>query len=281
MRWAVLCLLAATPASAQEPLTAIVPEVAAAARLEQLLSYWEQTRGKARSLTVEFKIEHAYPVFDRKEEFDGRLKLLRLPGSSLRGFVELRPKSRPAEVGLPWLPGGPLRIILGASPQRPAEPFRAWLLDGHAYFLEPDQKRLLELHVGEVDLFDVLVRYLHPFVACTDKQLAKEQYRLTITKQDEWYTYIHVWPKSRKRTGWLEPALPAEGRIAVRNKDADGLPRNLPAQLWFMDVTGNTHRVDFTRWELDEPGAERAKEFQKPVPPPGWQVLQPAPPPTP
>lgn len=215
-----------------------------AARIDQLLTGWQKRAGKTQSLVVEFNVSQWDPVLRKNREFAGVLKLLKKPGVPLQGYYEWRPKGKPVEFRV-WLGGERLSCCISSE-------------DKTLRTLPP---------VKQQNTFDFLVRWLNPLILCLDKQRAQREYRIRVTKQDEWYTYLAVVPQAREYQAQFE-----SGRLAILNKPTADIPADFPVRFVLVRPNGSIDTFDILRWRLDDTKAWRAEDFKPPAGP-DWKVI--------
>ncbi len=125
---------------------------------------------------------------------------------------------------------------------------------------------------GDIRLW--LEEKFNPFALLLNEKHARANYRLQVTKQDENHTYLDVNPKPRKSSGgWLEMRIDMQrGRAVFMNKDAEGVPKDMPRQLWYEGATHNSFTFDIRRWKGNAADGPKAEEFTRPEDRPGWVV---------
>jgi hypothetical protein len=216
-------------------------------RQDELFASWEQAQRTIRSLVVEFSFERSDPNFGETEKCAGTVRLIRTPKGELFGSYELGEKQKT----------GGRRLWNGL------------LNGGLVYLLDYDKKRAMKFDPASSDLRGFLEKYFSPFVVLLDRKHAEKNCRLQVIKQDEWYTYLSVTPKQLKRSGWLS------GRAVFMNQDSEGVPKNMPRQLWYQEPSGQEYKFNIKAWRLNAADAPKLEEFQRPEDRPGWLVYFP------
>jgi hypothetical protein len=219
-------------------------------RKDELFAAWQKTQGSVRSLVVEFTLEVRDVLPGNWQKADGTFCLIRTPEN--RVFASYRfPDLNDFWQGAPKQVSGLLNNET------------VYLLNHHE-----QTARRFELTHGE--LLPFLEAYVNPFVQFLDQKLAEEQCHVEVVTQDEWYTYLSVKPKQRKRTFWFADQF-HEGRIVLMNKDSECVPQNMPRQLWFTNRF-QEYTFEIKKWNLNSANAPRLAEFTKPENRPGWRV---------
>jgi hypothetical protein len=222
----------------------ILPAISVAdPRLNQVLTAWEKDRQGIRSLAVDFK-------YTRNggsrwaEMYVGRFKLLKTAqGEIMASFALYRPLWISVEVNY----------------------VDALLYKGRIYLLDHQEKTACVFTPSQ-DLTRFLENYFNPFAAFLDQQQLQEKYRLTIGKQDEWYTYLNVEPKRSGSVHTLQ-----YGRVALMQKSTGRIAKGLPRQLWYTSG-GTEHTFDIRQWRQNAVDGPKLEDFTPPEERPGWTV---------
>jgi TIGR03009 family protein len=99
------------------------------------------------------------------------------------------------------------------------------------------------------------------FLFGTKAELARQRYDLKLAREDDYYIYVDVTPKSpQDKADFVRAQL-------VLNKDSF-----LPRQLWFEQANGNT--VVWAIPKIDTKAKVNERDFDAPKPPPGWKLIQ-------
>lgn len=99
-----------------------------------------------------------------------------------------------------------------------------------------------------------------PRLVLTPEEL-RSQYRVRLSKQDQWYVYLD-----------LTPATPAAKSVTTRGRLVLTKDRLLPRQIWMKEMNGNEVTWEFTTFET---GVELTRtDFTEPSLPDGWQRVQ-------
>jgi len=217
-------------------------------RQDQLFASWQEAQQTVKSLVVDFTLEVKHGSFDEKAE--GTFWLIRTPkGQILASYQLSAPEGSFFSHDLSGL-----------------------LNNGTVYLLNEKEKIALSLRPIQGDLMQFLEKYFNPFVLLLDRKQAKEKCYLQVVKQDDWYTYLHVTPKSVKRYGWF-PDLFHQGRVVLMNKSSEGVPKDMPRELRF--TNGFYESIfDIKSWRLNAPDAPKVEVFAKPEDRSGWKVSE-------
>jgi hypothetical protein len=246
------------------------------ARQEQLFQSWKKAQADTRSLAVEFIAEKDDPTWPKKERWQGTVKLLRTPkGEWLASYAEADP-DKPGAAAAPRVVG--------------------LLNRGNLYLLHPEEKRAGRFVPTHGDVRLLLERYFNPLALLLDEKHARSKYRLAVTRQDEWYTYLEVEPRKARRwertfpgdfdkesqsagavtyilgSGWLFLDSFDKGRAVFMNKGTPGVPKDMPRQLWYRDMAGRAFTIDIRRWKANAADGPTPEEFTRPEDRPGWEV---------
>jgi hypothetical protein len=230
---------------------AIAMPLTAADPVETLFRRWDQTQREARSFVVEFTLTRKSVVTEEQQQFHGTLQWMRSAEGEMCAVYEAR-------------------LVTG-----PAEPARrcSELLRGRtAYLLDHERKRAIKFELTDPDMLHFLGKYWNPFVLLLDAKTALKDCRLSITKQDEWYTYLHLQPQPGVRDRGL-PAGFVQGRAVLTNKGIPQVPKDMPTQLWYSDGASE-YTFEIRRWRLNASHAVQPRAFDKPEDRPGWVVIE-------
>jgi hypothetical protein len=216
-------------------------------RQEQLFRSWEKAKADTRSLVVDFTLEHTNRVRDEKWRFEGTVKLLRTAKGELLASYTLVPMDKPGEAGKPV--------------------FAGLLVGGALYLLNADAKTALRIDPANGDVRLWLEEKFNPSALLLDEKRARANGRCHIARLDQWYTYMDVIPPP---SGYFN-----RGRAVFMNKDGDGVPKDMPCQLWYEeDGVGDCYTFDIRRWKANAADGPKAEEFTRPEDRPGWEVIK-------
>jgi hypothetical protein len=201
-------------------------------------------------LVVDFTLERTNRVREEKVQLTGTVKMMRTAkGELLVSYTE----------SIVDKPGA------AAKPQ-----WVGLLVGGTLYCLDTDNKTAIRIEPANGDVRLWLEEKFNPFILLLDEQRARAKHRTRVTRQDEWYTYVDVRPPSRQLSGFCVGCERA--RAVFMNKDRDGVPKDMPRQLWYQDAAGNCSTFDVRRWKGNAADGPKAEDFIKPEDRPGWQV---------
>ncbi len=201
-------------------------------RLEQLLSFWAAERDRIETLVVDYLIH----IGHSDKSFEATLKLLRAQDGTLRGRLQIRPKSERGK----------------------AEDY--WLIDRTIYRADTEAKTLTRLDLKRPPEIEFFARTLHPAILVLDPRQAQAAFQFNVTKQNEHYTYIDVLPGD----DWSREF--AYVRLVIANRHTAGVPRDMPAQFYRVDPNRSEQRMDIVKWRRNDPRSVRPEEFDLPDP---------------
>jgi hypothetical protein len=179
-------------------------------------------------------------------QYQGTVKLLRTAKGELLASYTLASADKPGEAGQPVFAG----LLVGST----------------LYWLNADAKTALRIDPANGDVRLWLEEKFNPSALLLDEKRARANGRCHIARLDEWYTYMDVIPLP---SGYFNRA-----RAVFMNKDADGVPKDMPCQLWYQDVVGDCYTFDIRRWKANAADGPKAEEFTRPEDRPGWQVSE-------
>ena len=88
---------------------------------------------------------------------------------------------------------------------------------------------------------------------------AKIRYDLQLVKNDQWYYYVKILPRTQEDKADFQ-----EARLVLTANTF------MPRELWFKEPNGNEVKWDITKIEN---GADlKRNDFVAPTPPPGWKL---------
>jgi hypothetical protein len=216
-------------------------------RRDELFESWEKAQRGVRSLVVEFTLETRDPVYNTWDKTTGTLRLLRTRTGKILASYEVIAKKPKEE-----------------KPERSS----GLLNGGSIYLLNHDNKHAMRFEPAGGDVRGFLETYFNPFVVLLDRKHALETFEVKVVKKDEWYTYLALKPRV-KPTTWSNGFN--EGRVALLNKASEGVPKDMPVQLWYADsFCQRIFKIKVWRMNAD---ALKEEEFAKPEDRPGWLVV--------
>ncbi len=177
--------------------------------LEHVLVSWERPKNDTRTVVVEFTLLVSDPTYGTTDRFTGSFRLLRTPTGTVLARYEVTPEVRRR--------GGPAPLV-------------GLLVGQNVYLMSPEEKRATRFTVAEEQLPCFFERWLNPFIALLNREGAQSRCRLEVAKRDAWYTYLVVEPRSGRMPDYF-----VRGRVVLLNRGADGIPTDLPRQLWYSD----------------------------------------------
>lgn len=217
-------------------------------RQEELFKSWQEAQRSVKSLVVQFTLVTWDSVYEERLEAEGIFRLLCTPTGQVFASYDVTPKAkRDSELKC-----------------------SALLNNGKIYLLRHDERTAIQFDATKGDLLGFLGKYFNPFVLFLDRKRAEEKFKIEVAKVDEWHTYLSLKSKKIKKTGWF-PDPVREARAVLMNKTTEGVPQNMPRQLWYTD---GYHKYDFDikSWHLNAADPPKLEDFAKPEDRPGWQV---------
>jgi TIGR03009 family protein len=231
-------LLTALSAGAQQTAPP-PPPPAAAAKLDEYLRRWEQEMSKVETLGVELNRIDKDKTFERTNKFTGRayyMKNGKGPTAQNLAMLEMRPagKTEVAE-----------KVICTGT---------------FMYVYAPAQKEIRVYEMDKPKPGQVADDNALSFLLGMKAAEAKRRYDLKLAKEDQFYIYVDVAPRT--------PADKAEFQRArlVLNKDSF-----LPRQLWF--ETPNNSEVTWDIPRAQAGVALKRDTFDAPRAPAGWKLV--------
>ncbi|MCS6977823.1 MAG: TIGR03009 domain-containing protein [Gemmatales bacterium] len=234
--------LAGQPAKPAQPPADTAEPPAADPRLDALLMRWEKETAKCETVAVDLVCTRKNPVFNRTEKLVGYAKFMRLSNGEYAARLELR------------------------SQEDPNRYEKYICTGGYIYVFRPEEKLILVYTVPRQQAGQLPDDGALPFLFGLKAQVAKQRYRLRITKETEHYTYVEVLPVYPR-----DKADFTYARLAILNKDYPGLPKDLPKEIFWIEPTQVEVKWDIIRVQRDVPGTVQRSDFVKPELPPGWQ----------
>lgn len=234
--------LTAQPMRPPQPPAETSDPPAADPRLDALLLRWEKETARCETVAVDLVCTRKNPVFNRTEKLVGYAKFMRLSNGEYAARLELR------------------------SPEDPNRYEKYICTGGYIYVFRPEEKLILVYTVPRQQAGQLPDDGALPFLFGMKAEVAKQRYRLRITKETEHYTYVDVLPVYPR-----DKADFTYARLAILNKDYPGLPKDLPKEIYWIEPTQVEVRWDITRLQRDVPGTVQRSDFVKPELPPGWQ----------
>ena len=216
-------------------------------RKDELFAGWEKAQRRVESLVVEFTLETKNPNFGTSEKASGTFRLIRTKtGEVFASYEGIAEKGK------------------GEKPGR----FIGLLSKGAIYILNDDKKIAIRFDPAEGKLSQFLEDHFNPFVRLLDRKRVEEECHLSVFKQDKWYTYLDL---KGKPGFWGNPLV---GRIVLANDDGKAIPKGMPRQIWYADVSGCESTFDIKAWRMNGDKPPKLEEFTRPEDRPGWTVTR-------
>jgi hypothetical protein len=220
----------------------------AADRVDQLFAAWQIAQRDVKSLVVEFTREELDPISHERPKANGTFRLIRTPKGEVFASYELR-----------WIKGS-----------RPPDRLSGILNNGRVYLLDHQAKSADRFVPSDGDLQRFLEWHFNPFIRLLDRNRVEEECLLELAKRDQWYTYVDLKPKHVKGKGSSAETF-TRGRIVLMNEASAEIPKDMPRQLWYSDLT-REYTFEIKSWRFNADAAPKLEEFTKPEDRPGWSV---------
>jgi TIGR03009 family protein len=229
-----------TPAGTRPSTPAAAAAAATTAKLDQYLRSWEQKMREVQTLSA------AVNRIDKDKAFQTTTKLA--------GFAQyMKSGSGPTAMNLALL-----EMRREDNKTQVAEKF---ICTGtYLYQFLPAQKEIRAYELPRPKAGQVADDNFLTFLFGMKAEEAKKRYNLTLAKEDKWYVYVDVVPRTA-----TDRADFARARL-VLNKDS-----YLPRQLWFEHPNGNEVTWDVPR--LDPKAVLDRRAFDAPKAPEGWKLV--------
>jgi TIGR03009 family protein len=220
---------------AQQP-TAPPQAAPNSAQLTQILQNWERVMNSINSLTAELTRKQEDKTWATTKVFEGHAKFLKPNMASLKMTNKADPND-----------------------------FEQYVLNGTEVCAYAPQSKVIRVHkmpppkAGQQQ-DDNFLQFLMGMKAAD----ALRRYELALLpgtpETEAWYYYVRVLPRTP-----ADKADFTQARLVLWKNTF------LPAQLWFEQPNGNTVTWDFTKMNTSQ--QLQPQEFQRPTPPPGWQLV--------
>jgi TIGR03009 family protein len=222
---------AAPPAPAEDP------------RLDALLARWEAATTNIQSLVAEVVCTRKNPVFNKTEVLVGSAKFLRLPDGTYGAKLDLQSQDNPNR-------------------------YERYVSTGRAiYVYRPDEKAVYVYDLPAQTTGRPPDDGAMPFLVGMKAATAKKRYTMKISKIDENYTYLEIYPNfDRDRADFIY------AKLSLFNKDWPKWPKDTPYYVYWVEPNNVEVRWDIKQLQRDVPGSVDRREFDKPTLPPGWQL---------
>jgi TIGR03009 family protein len=239
-------VLAAGAAGAQQqaaPPAAPPAAPGADAALDRYLLRWEQEMQRIQSLAAVLQLKEHDKTFDTKQEYAGFAQYMKAgagPTAQNLGMLELRPLGK----------GGAVKN----------EVSHKFICTGaHIYQFLPAQKEIKAYEIPRPPAGQVADDNFLSFLFGMKAAQARARYDLKLSKEDQWYIYVDIVPRT--------PRDRAEFRRAqiVLNRDSF-----LPRRLWFEQPNGSEVLWDIP--QIQAGARVNRADFDPPKAPPGWKL---------
>jgi hypothetical protein len=241
----------APDAAGAKPAGTDAPDDATAGRerVAKLLEDIGRSARETRSLTVVFAVRQWDSLLKQAEEFEGLLKVRRTHDGVVLARYDYKP------------------VTKGAGPQAAT----GLLVGDDVYLLQPQDQTALRIPLGTSDKLRWLEKWFNPFVVFLNGERVRRDFRLDVTKEDQWYTYLAVTPRHPKRSGWLPDEM-LQGGVAILNRGTGKIPAGAPRQLWYSNDS-NQRVLEIREWKVNAPDGPEEKDFERPEKLPGWKTV--------
>jgi TIGR03009 family protein len=240
-------LLTALPAAAQtppaggaRPTTPTTPTPAASsAALDRYLLRWEQEMQKVRTLAAQLTLKEKDKTFETTKVYSGVAQYMKQgtgPSALNLAVLEMKQDGRP-------------------------DVTKKFVCTGtYLYAFEPSVKELRAYELPTPKAGQVADDNFLAFLFGMSRDQAKRRYVLKLFKEDKYYIYVDVEPRSSQDRAEFQRAR------LVLNRDTF-----LPRQLWFEQPNGNE-----VLWDIPSVRSGVALErrlFDAPATPAGWKLV--------
>ena len=220
--------------------------------LDRLLQYWQREAARTVKLQAQFEATRKFNNFGGVvKSYHGLAKFMRLPDNAFGLLIQLVEKDQP---------------------QR----YERYLCTGtHFYIFRPEEKTVYFHTLPPRKAHEVPDQGPMSFLFGISADEAKKRYKMAITQQDEWYTYVQI-----------EPLFPKDqvdflyARLAVLNKPTRAIPQYYPRQIYWVEPQKVEVTWDMVQLLQNESATQvERRDFAAPQIPSGWQlkpVQQPA-----
>jgi TIGR03009 family protein len=130
----------------------------------------------------------------------------------------------------------------------------------YLYMFAPAQKEIRAYEIPRPKPGQVADDNFMSFMFGMKAEEAKKRYVLTLAKEDKWWIYMDVAPRSA-----ADKAEFARARLVLSRETF------LPRQLWFEHANGNEIQWDIPK--LENGASIDRRVFDAPKPPPGWKLV--------
>jgi TIGR03009 family protein len=228
----LVCLALATGAASAQP-PAAQPVGAGQEALNALLLNWERTMAGVQTIQARVTRITLDKTFQETEVFEGMAKYMK-PNLAI---LEMRKKGK-------------------------EQVYEKYICTGTFLFEYRPQTREIRAHEmptpkpGQVAEDNFL-----SFIFGMRAEEARRRYELRLVKEDQWYFYIEI-----------QPRTPADRADFQRARLVLNRPTFLPRELWFEQPNGNEVKWDIQRLEANAP--LNRSEFTAPAVPQGWNLVR-------
>ena len=213
--------------------------------LDRLLQYWQREAARTVKLQAQFEATRKFNNFGGVvKSYHGLAKFMRLPDNTYGLLIQLVEKDQP---------------------QR----YERYLCTGtHFYIFRPEEKTVYFHTLPPRKAHEVPDQGPMSFLFGISADEAKKRYKMAITQQDEWYTYVQI-----------EPLFPKDqvdflyARLAVLNKPTRAIPQYYPRQIYWVEPQKVEVTWDMVQLLQNESATQvERRDFAAPQIPSGWQL---------
>jgi TIGR03009 family protein len=213
--------------------------------LDRLLQYWQREAARTVKLQAQFEATRKFNNFGGVvKSYQGLAKFMRLPDNAYGLLIQLVEKDQP---------------------QR----YERYLCTGtHFYIFRPEEKTVYFHTLPPRKANEVPDQGPMSFLFGISADEAKKRYKMQITQQDEWYTYVQI-----------EPLFPKDqvdflyARLAVLNKPTRAIPQYYPRQIYWVEPQKVEVTWDMVQLLQNESATQvERRDFAAPQIPSGWQL---------
>lgn len=236
----IICLAFPGACLSQVPPSIPVAPSAGPAPLDGYLQRWEQEMQRIQTLVAQLRLVEKDKTFQTASTSIGVAKYMKTGSGNQTinlALLELRKENR-------------------------NDPDRKFICTGtYLYEMSFDQKVIRAFELPKPKPGQVADDNFLSFLFGMKAQDAKARYDLKLSKEDQWYAYVEIVPRTAQDRADFQRA-----RVVLNRTNF------LPRQLWFEKSNGDEVTWDLPR--LDPGVVVDRREFDPPGVPQGWRVLE-------
>lgn len=239
----------APPAQQPSPNQAVLVQ-----HLETMLGVWENMLPGTQTVYAEFKAFRKYNAQNGMiRTYNGQTKFMRLADGTIGARVFLRQLDNAG---------------------KEMEKYELIICTGRdIYFVVPEEKTIYFQQLPVQKVGQVPDQGPLAFLFGMKKTEAKRRYKMDLTKKEDWYSYLNVWPLFERDAQEFTYA-----RLVIMNQAVQTPQRNIPAflprEFYWIEPNKNENTWDITFIRQNDPSRVLRTDFMKPPLQQGWQLKQ-------